>query len=334
MKTTDSFYFEIGAFRISHDPAMYEHQKPEDIYGTSKVPGLVIAKDGFIGPGIDRGRDGIVVYPEKRIVAIADGVGKLGNGNDALKAFLDVLQETRDFFAACLALNRSGKHRSTFIAIKFPKTFQQKAKVFSIGDSTILHFRSQARVIEDLNYSNRLHAFLMRECPELLDKKKRLIKEETLKEYMRKIIALIFRCLVPGKKIPPKLRYWIRSFIESDDLESKRSCLISMFLPLHYLVWLDLGSSEERVKRRMREVRFSIALTPGDAVILHTDGVNRSHKMIENALETEEAPVTIARRIVLKSTVHDDRAAIVVKAEKNPCSQKLPTGPIFTSLLS
>lgn len=345
MSETGTLHFELGAFRIGRHSTTYQGRSPGDIYGTSDVPGLTSRKGGsFTGPGVNHGNDGTLVLPDHDsvVLAVADGVGKVGHGVAALREFANVFQITRDCFAACMDMNQIGrgskdaKYRSTIAVLQLPKEPGRKGRIFSLGDSLVQRYRAEGDGLETLNVEHNAFAELIRICPGFNQiETEGNIDGEKLEAFIKKIKACIRKWFTDKRITERSAQFFIEQIrqLPRSPLEQRWDALLSFLKKLRAVVTLRLNSPVERVQARIEEVRFEIDVAAGDVFVLHSDGVNLSPEEMKEILKGTASAPEAARELVLRSTRKDSRAAVVGRVGAEPFSQKLGPRPRFDSII-
>jgi serine/threonine protein phosphatase PrpC len=277
------------------------------------------------------GHDGALVLPEKKILAVADGIGHY-DGDGALvvelvRKFAKAGMPLQTLFLAIaeMAQELKGPFLSTFVGLQLPETSRQKGLCIATGDSSAFRIRdnngssSITRLVIPQNM-----AFLLRaEYPELKNVEEQARCGKLSKKEARRWIKRIENFLRKDLKEHERLNRQLEDilFYASQDCSSP-----ALRGHLHNLIYIceksmnfSLGDSVEVLAKTAERKRFGVR--KGDRIVLCTDGV------VENSTESVRALMELvlkastakkaARTIVDSSGIHDDRAAVVAIALEN-----------------
>lgn len=267
----------------------------------------------------DQGDDGILI--DHRVVAVADGVGTWeGKGQLVLRDFQTLLRrndrDLKDSFVElsmiCFQLRNS--MMSTLVAMKFPRRLGKKAQFISVGDSSLFRIRKGA--VKQMNVHHTIARQLVSRFPEYETLERRIallgigkdLEEAEIHEWCRRIKKLFPNFIT--QTISKCLRLPYQSLKEKAE---KCRVFLSILQRCEKTLLHALGDEPENTLHSVEEEEPSVHM--GDVWVLCTDGINSVRKHLHEIFvrSADEA----AKFLVENSTIRDDRAAVVVKVQRN-----------------
>ena len=269
----------------------------------------------------DEGRDGLLWLPEHRVLAVADGIGKEGEGQEVTHRFGLLMEMLKHFRASFLGLLGKGFH-STFAAIQLPSSTDAEADAIAVGDSSLRLFRDGdirtllerdhlwSKLLDiDMGYNTGMPLLLLEN-----DIAMAYFDERQIEAYISKLRKF---CSMLDYPIDDKVESSLEGS-ERDQLErgDNRKRLGLMLDRCRDAITLDLACSPKSVQDRVKEgKRFS--LQDGDLLVAHTDGVDASDRQLEDVLSAGGTTARdLAKKLVRGRVKQDDAAAVVVRVQE------------------
>lgn len=301
-------YYEVGAYRQSRDRK------------------------------VDKGRDGVLFMPSRpsspAVAAVADGIGFDGCGREALGDLQEILTSVEGLREAVFQL-LDFEHASTFVGMQLPRTFDEPARIISLGDSFAFLSRKSGvsgRVHQLLNEVNNLWNDTKRGNHRLEELHRKMQSGQLPKRKLDEIFLALRPCYVAqnGYSVDLLLGGYRDHYLQTEDPKICQKILLQMIDRADQVITLDLASPERQVQKVMGSVEKSLRLKPGDDIVLHTDGMDLQPGAIGLILD-ECHPIGAAKKMVQTSQKSDDRAVVVIRLGDQPVQQRIRR-PLLKSL--